>query len=144
METRTLWNKPLVQRLRRGRGALARHGDFWYPIRVVHLEGDGQWRVRWWRECAFSIPGLVVDTMSTVPEENIIDCLWNNRLGRRQIRVSDSLQSLQKSHTNIIVLSLENGRTPGILQPLRIFLPIPPPFLIKKQSTRPLCRRWQY
>jgi hypothetical protein len=87
METCTLWNKPLAQRLRRGRGALVCHGDFWYPVRVVHLEGYGQWRVRWWRECAFSIPGLVVDTMSTVPEENIIDCLWNNRLGRRQIRV---------------------------------------------------------
>jgi hypothetical protein len=130
--------------MQNGVNNLARHGDFWYPVRVVHLEGDGQWRVRWWRECAFSIPGLVFDTMSTVPEENIIDCLWNNRLGRRQIRVSDSLQSLQKSHTNIIVLSLENGRTPGILQPLRIFWPIPPPFLTKKQSTRPLCHRWQY
>ena len=144
METRTLWNKPLAQCLQHGHGALACHGDFWYPIRVVHFEGDGRWRVRWWRECTFSIPGLVADTMGTVHEEDIIDSLWNNRLGRQQIRVSSSLQSLPKSHMNLIVLSLENGRTPGIFQPLRICLPISPPFLTTKQSTRLLHRRWKY
>ncbi|KDR72049.1 hypothetical protein GALMADRAFT_213507 [Galerina marginata CBS 339.88] len=61
-----MWNKPLLRRLRRGCGALARHGEFWYPVRVIH--------------CA------IPDTIATVAEDGIVDSLWNDRMGRRKFR----------------------------------------------------------
>ncbi|KDR66699.1 hypothetical protein GALMADRAFT_80570 [Galerina marginata CBS 339.88] len=87
METRTLWNKTLLQRLRRGRGALARHGEFWYPVRVIHRESNQEWRVRWWRACEFTAAGVIPDTITTVAEDDIVDSLWNDSMGRRKIRL---------------------------------------------------------
>jgi hypothetical protein len=93
MEVQTMSKKPLKVRLRRGRGALARHGDFWYPVRVIHIEINQfrkttQWKVRWWRGNQFASPGITPDTTTMVPEGDIVDSLWGDRTGRRSIRVS--------------------------------------------------------
>ena len=88
--------QPLNVRLRRGRGALARHGIFWYPVRFLLREQDGRYRVRWWRGCEFASPGIVPDTITTVNQGDIVDSLWNDRTERRKIRVCPSLVSLDK------------------------------------------------
>ena len=36
-------NSPLNYLNRPGWAALVHHGDFWYPVRVVHKEGPGKW-----------------------------------------------------------------------------------------------------
>lgn len=97
MEARTLWNKPLAQRLRRGRGALAQHGEFWYPVRVIHHKGGQQWRVCWFRTCEFTLPGIMPGTVTTVAERDIVDSLWNDRTARRKIRVSQSCITLGRN-----------------------------------------------
>ena len=96
MEARTMSKQPLNVRLRRGRGALARHGIFWYPVRFLLREQDGRYRVRWWRGCEFASPGIVPDTITTVNQGDIVDSLWNDRTERRKIRVCPSLVSLDK------------------------------------------------
>lgn len=94
-----MYKEPLKARLRRGRGALARNGEYWYPVRVIHLEKDGQWRVRWWRACNFSTPGIIPDTITTVSEDDVVDSLWNDKTGRRKIKVSEQYsRSKQKNN----------------------------------------------
>jgi hypothetical protein len=80
--------KPLKERLVRGRGALARHGDFWYPVRVISTEDGEDWRVRWWMGCTFKEPGIDPGSITIVPVANLIDSLWQDRAGRRNIRAS--------------------------------------------------------
>jgi hypothetical protein len=85
-----IWSRP-------GRGALALLGDFWYPVRLIqYQEGDRSWLVCWWRGCsnepdtsgrATITPGSI----SAVPEQDIVDSLWGDRVGRRQIRVSSDI-----------------------------------------------------
>lgn len=96
MRVRTRSNQPLHKRLRPGRGALVQHGEYWYPVRLIQrLQNKGkkdksktQWRVRWWRGCQFAVPGVKPDSITVVEEEKIVDSLWNDREGRRKIRVS--------------------------------------------------------
>ncbi|KAG1785321.1 uncharacterized protein HD556DRAFT_1450827 [Suillus plorans] len=59
---------PLAKRLLAGKGALARHDKFWYPVRLIqfHRETDA-WKV-------------VVQTT------DLVDELWQDRAGRRAIR----------------------------------------------------------
>jgi hypothetical protein len=85
--------RPLSEHLLRGRGALVRHGEFWYPVRVIHRENDspGRWKVRWWRGCDFASPGITPDTTTIVTMGDIVDSLWRDRSGRRAIRVSGLL-----------------------------------------------------
>lgn len=90
-----MFGQPLERRLRSGRGALARLGQFWYPVRVIQCLGDPdsagelQWRVRWWRGCEF-INGVdtAPDSITVVRQADIIDSLWKLRNERRKIRVS--------------------------------------------------------
>ncbi|KAF9548012.1 hypothetical protein CPC08DRAFT_591108, partial [Agrocybe pediades] len=86
MEIRTMSKKPLKDRLRRGRGALARSGSFWYPVRLIHCEGDS-WRVRWWRGCESSGTHIVPDSVTSVQLEDIVDSLWTDYKARREIRL---------------------------------------------------------
>lgn len=80
--------KPLDVRLRRGTGALARHGNFWYPVRLIHKEEDGNhWRVKWWRGCNFKIPGIEPGSVTTVPSVDLVDSLWQDQVARRKTRV---------------------------------------------------------
>ncbi|KAF8962433.1 hypothetical protein BDZ97DRAFT_1759284 [Flammula alnicola] len=100
MEARLALNKPLGLRLRSGRGALARVGEFWYPVRLIQKVNDG-WRVQWWRENKFVMddgpqkPGA----FSIVNSTDIVDSLWNDRPGRRAIRLG------QWKHANEIKTS---------------------------------------
>ena len=70
-----------------GRGALVRVGDFWYPARVLQsaMTPDGSlcWRVKVWRESFL----LDEEAPQIVVEVDIRDELWQDRGGRRQIRV---------------------------------------------------------
>ncbi|KAF8956646.1 hypothetical protein BDZ97DRAFT_1925337 [Flammula alnicola] len=100
MEAHLALNKPLELRLRSGRGALARVGEFWYPVRLIQKVNDG-WRVQWWRENKFIMddgpqtPGA----FSVVNSTEIVDSLWNDRPGRRAIRLG------QWKHANEIKTS---------------------------------------
>lgn len=69
-----------------GRGALARHGKYWYPVRLIVQKGDS-WVVQWWRENEYKTPGIECGQTSTVLHENLRDSLWLDRDGRRAIRV---------------------------------------------------------
>lgn len=70
-----------------GKGALARVGQFWYPVRLIRLHND-MWTVKWWREDIFNMNNPVAGGVSDVNASDIIDLLWKNRQGRRNIRVS--------------------------------------------------------
>ncbi|KAF9552882.1 hypothetical protein CPC08DRAFT_767975 [Agrocybe pediades] len=87
INARTAWNKPLAKRLRAGRGALARIGDFWYPVRLIE-KSDSCWRVQWWRGNMFE-PGVLETpgAASEVNHANLVDSLWMDRSARRKIRL---------------------------------------------------------
>jgi len=75
---------------RAGRGALARNGEFWYPVRVIQYQtAEKSWLVRWWRGCSFEpkMTDIHPGSISAVPEPDIVDSLWGDRVGRRNIRV---------------------------------------------------------
>lgn len=74
-----------------------RHGPYYYPARLLlRIDPDSpknavHWRIRWWRHCSFvgnpeSAPSL---PEAEVPQEHIVDELWNDRTARRQIQVED-------------------------------------------------------
>ena len=71
-----------------GRGGLARHGDFWYPVRLIdHKKAEKRWLVRWWRENQFEEPTIAPGSVSAVADSDIVDSLWGNQVERRKIRV---------------------------------------------------------
>lgn len=80
-----------IMYLRAGKGALVKHGQFWYPVRLLQRIGPF-WLVRWWRHCNFAISPPTTD--SKVPEGEILDELWQDQAGRRKIRVRRSFEVL--------------------------------------------------
>ncbi|KAJ7086352.1 hypothetical protein B0H15DRAFT_782057 [Mycena belliarum] len=73
----------LSKRLLPGKGALARHGTYWYPVRLIFKETDG-WVVKWWRGNKFNQEAVPPNKVS---ETDIRDELWANAFARRQIRL---------------------------------------------------------
>ncbi|KAF9470273.1 hypothetical protein BDN70DRAFT_939859, partial [Pholiota conissans] len=80
-------NAPLADRLIRGCGALARHGLFWYPVRLIHTSDGTTWRVRWWIGCQFEDAEIQPGSITTVSFSDLVDSLWQDRHGRRKIRL---------------------------------------------------------
>jgi hypothetical protein len=74
---------------RPGRGALVRHGEFWYPVGVIKREGPKSWCVRWWRGCQLASGGVDPGCSGSVSSDDIVDSLWLKRAERRKIRVGD-------------------------------------------------------
>ncbi|KAJ7474341.1 hypothetical protein FB451DRAFT_1467183 [Mycena latifolia] len=73
----------LSKRLAPGKGALARYGIYWYPVRLI-LRGPDGWIVQWWRGNRF----MSEDPPSNkVPGADLRDELWANPSARRQIRL---------------------------------------------------------
>ena len=69
-----------------GRGALARRGDFFYPVRLIQkLPNDAGWRVRWWRENVYISDRP--EPVSIVKGNDLVDSLWLDRETRRKTRV---------------------------------------------------------
>ncbi|KAJ7698840.1 hypothetical protein B0H16DRAFT_1349348, partial [Mycena metata] len=66
-----------------GKGALARHGTYWYPVRLISQEPDGWW-VRWWRGNHFE---LQPPPSNKVPQIDLRDELWADASARRKIRL---------------------------------------------------------
>ncbi|KAJ7166933.1 hypothetical protein C8R46DRAFT_899417, partial [Mycena filopes] len=66
-----------------GKGALARHGIYWYPVRLISKASDG-WVVSWWRGNQFY---LQPPPANTVAETDLRDELWANAAARRQLRL---------------------------------------------------------
>ena len=93
--------KPLRNRLRRcnqisqidvhrrpGIGALARHGQYWYPLRLI-LHKKNKWNVRWqWGGCQFDELSVEPNSITAVSQQDVVDSLWNDHTSRRKIRVS--------------------------------------------------------
>ncbi|KAH6912506.1 hypothetical protein BKA70DRAFT_1183636 [Coprinopsis sp. MPI-PUGE-AT-0042] len=80
--------KPLEKRLTVGKGALAKHGKYWYPVRVLDIVQLGPgifYQVRWWRYCHF------VDNLppqqDLISIDELVDELWLDKAGRRLIRL---------------------------------------------------------
>ena len=85
---------------RAGKGALAHHGKFWYPVRLVQLQ-DGPvraWKVVWWRDCAFL--DAPPDPAVPVPESRLVDELWGDQASRRSIRVSKFVPGLDGTESH--------------------------------------------
>ena len=80
------------------KGALVRHGDFYYPARLLQLEQPDSrlsgvaarmWRVQYWRMCIWPPETGPPDPSVPVPESRIVDELWQEKHERRKIRVGD-------------------------------------------------------
>ncbi|KAF9039799.1 hypothetical protein BJ165DRAFT_1351680 [Panaeolus papilionaceus] len=73
--------------LRPGRGALARHGEYFYPVRLIQKVSMTRWTVRWWRGNCFVAASVQAGEVSVVNEEDLIDSLWLDRARRREVRL---------------------------------------------------------
>lgn len=74
---------------RSGKGALARSGKYWYPVRLITSAFFGdepmpRWRVQWWRSCEFDV---VPDKDRWLPQGELTDELWCDRECQRKTRV---------------------------------------------------------
>lgn len=95
--------------------ALARHGEFYYPVRLIQrysADKDStqilRWQVVWWRECSFTLPPP--DERSYIDEDQIVDSLYNDVKGRRQIKVRKWFSfHILLAMTDTQLLSSENG-----------------------------------
>ncbi|KAG1811699.1 hypothetical protein EV424DRAFT_1515456 [Suillus variegatus] len=73
---------------RPGKGALARHGKYWYPVRIKSCRQLGGkitlYTVKWWRHCSFKL-----DTQPPleVGEGDLVDALYGDHKRRRMIRL---------------------------------------------------------
>lgn len=110
--------------IRPGQGALARHEDFWYPVRLIRKVSN-TWIVQWWRENIYAAEGLRPGQVSTIHMKDITDSMWMDRGGRRIIRVSNEhLPSLILKDSLVIFGSLVNGNIPTKFQTLILSFPI--------------------
>ncbi|KAG2337932.1 hypothetical protein BDR05DRAFT_952287 [Suillus weaverae] len=78
---------PMVKRLLPGKGALAHHGKYWYPIRIKSCRrsgGGALFTVKWWRHCSFK-PNA--QPPGEVAEEDLVDALYGDHKHRCMIRV---------------------------------------------------------
>ncbi|KAJ7658638.1 hypothetical protein DFH06DRAFT_1407053, partial [Mycena polygramma] len=73
----------LTNRLLAGKGALARYGTYWYPVRLIHKHA-GVWEVKWWRGNQYSQPD---SPSNQVAEGDLVDELWANAGARRAIQL---------------------------------------------------------
>ncbi|KAF4610452.1 hypothetical protein D9613_006555 [Agrocybe pediades] len=72
---------------RPGKGALCRHGKYWYPVRLLQKNPHTKtWRVKWRRGCDFGHYGPP-NLEQEVEESDLVDELWNEREKRRAIRL---------------------------------------------------------
>ncbi|KAG2126967.1 uncharacterized protein EDB93DRAFT_1096830, partial [Suillus bovinus] len=72
---------------RPGKGALARHDKYWYPVRIKscrQVRGNTMYTVKWWRHCSFK-----PDTQPPleVGEADLVDALYGDHKRRRMIRL---------------------------------------------------------
>jgi hypothetical protein len=79
---------------RPGKGALARHDKYWYPVRIKscrQVRGNTLYTVKWWRHCSFkpnTQPPLELG------EADLVDALYGDHKHRRMIRVCTTLEIL--------------------------------------------------
>ncbi|KAF9533317.1 hypothetical protein CPB83DRAFT_903260 [Crepidotus variabilis] len=87
-ELRTRMNRPLHERLIPGRGALARDGDFWYPVRLIQYDEElNRWTIKWWRGCNFGGFGSFPGKVESIEDFYLVDSLWGERYSRRSTRL---------------------------------------------------------
>ncbi|KAG2335356.1 hypothetical protein BDR05DRAFT_1036091, partial [Suillus weaverae] len=70
-----------------GKGALARHGKYWYPVRIKSCRRSGGralFTVKWWRHCSFK-PNA--QPPGEVAKEDLVDALYGDHKHRRMIRL---------------------------------------------------------
>ena len=79
-----------------GKGALAHHGDFWYPVRLLQPITENSWQVSWWRGNEYG--NTAPDFGALVNVANLVDELWADIQGRRQIRVSETDSNIRLLH----------------------------------------------
>ncbi|KAJ7800621.1 hypothetical protein B0H14DRAFT_2279282, partial [Mycena olivaceomarginata] len=66
-----------------GKGSLARHGNYWYPVRLV-MKAKSGWTVAWWRGNEYDDPS---PPPTLVLDSDLRDELWADTQKRRQIRL---------------------------------------------------------
>ncbi|KAJ6601491.1 hypothetical protein B0H10DRAFT_1824052 [Mycena sp. CBHHK59/15] len=72
---------------RPGKGALARWGDYWYPVRLIQKKDQSSWVVKWWRLSHFPSSGPSPELWTTIEEKDLQDELWADVAARRQIKL---------------------------------------------------------
>ncbi|KAJ7366156.1 hypothetical protein DFH08DRAFT_678760 [Mycena albidolilacea] len=66
-----------------GKGSLARHGNYWYPVRLV-MKAKSGWTVAWWCGNEYDDPS---PPPTLVLDSDLRDELWADTQKRRQIRL---------------------------------------------------------
>ena len=89
-----------------GKGALARHRDFWYPVRLLQRITENSWQVSWWRGNKYG--DITPDLGAHVDVANLVDELWADVQGRRQIQVSKAT-----THVRLLNLFMEHSWVNG-------------------------------
>ena len=87
--------------VRRGCGALARWGEYWYPIRLIQKTSHDSWRVKWWRYCTFTGTDTGPGTITIVKLCDLVDCLWQDRMERRKIKVRTRIIESETSWSSL-------------------------------------------
>ncbi|KAG1744438.1 hypothetical protein EDB19DRAFT_1961697, partial [Suillus lakei] len=92
---------PLHMHLIAGKGALARLGKYWYPVRLIqsHVAANlhttahnrVRWWVVWWRGCKF--PSSLVSHPSDVKQGDLVDKLWQDQAKRCDICLGEWVHS---------------------------------------------------
>ncbi|EIW84332.1 hypothetical protein CONPUDRAFT_142660 [Coniophora puteana RWD-64-598 SS2] len=107
---------PLAKRLKPGIGALARHGKYYYPVRLLRrvYSGDGTvaWKVKWWRRCLFSTRCSPPQYELPIPEQDVVDALWHDWKTRRMIRLGQFVHAAEEEDCKNIVSSFEDYPCP--------------------------------
>ncbi|KAH7907135.1 hypothetical protein BJ138DRAFT_1215655, partial [Hygrophoropsis aurantiaca] len=117
---------PLEKRLLAGKGALARHGKYYYPVRLIQRQLltdasgrplPGTWKVAWWYGCKFGNSGKPGDI---VDEKDLVDELWHDSKRRREIRLGEWVHACQvPAEEDVIMGYLEINYSEAIDQILR-------------------------
>ncbi|KAG1853086.1 hypothetical protein F4604DRAFT_1660333 [Suillus subluteus] len=94
--------------IRPGKGALARHGKYWYPVRIKSRQqvgGKALFTVKWWRHCSFK-----PDTQPPVEvgEEDLVDALYGDCKRRRMIRLGRWIHAHEVPQHEDIIANYKN------------------------------------
>ncbi|KAJ7109223.1 hypothetical protein C8R44DRAFT_986254 [Mycena epipterygia] len=71
-----------------GLGALAKHGKYYYPVRLLKkADRKKGWKVQFWRGCQFKSGDPGPNSADLVLESDLVDSLFGDQHSRRKIRL---------------------------------------------------------
>lgn len=97
---------------------------------------DDSWRVKWWKYCSFTEADIDPGATTTVQLCDLVDCLWQDRVGRRKIKVKKERTDCQTQIEAYLFISLDVGLIPTMFQLPKIYYQIRLLFHLRMKSTR--------